>query len=757
MNTGQSVRGADNLKKMSKRLFIISNRLPLTVEQNPNGYQLRPSSGGLISAINSYLNSGGRSSFSEQVWAGFPDCEKAAWTEAINGTLPQSDYEFLPVFVPQRAYQSYYNGFANSLLWPLFHYFPSFAEYNDNDFETYMQVNNLFAETVAKQLRNDDIVWIHDYHLLPLAWMLRKRFPSLSIGFFLHIPFPSYELFRIIPKYWQQEMLKGMAGADLVGFHTLDYADHFLACMEQVLNIEHDGPFFLFEHRKVKADAFPVSIDFDLFQQAGQRREVAALKETYLEIKKDKKLIFSVDRMDYTKGLYNRLRGYHQFLLNNQAYIGRVVFVLVVIPSRDEIDKYAEMKKAIDEYIGNLNSSLGDIGWQPVLYHYNHISFDELIALYTSCDLALITPLRDGMNLVAKEFAASRQDQQGVLVLSEMAGAARELADAVLINPNDITEIADAIKTGLEMPTEEQTRRMSAMQYCISKYNVNVWAKDYFDNLVAVKGQQLDLAVKYLDGFARAKLLTNYAEAGKRLLLLDYDGTLMPFAKDPTAVKPAAIVLQLLHDISAIPTNEVYIISGRNRHILEEWLGHLPIGLIAEHGALTKHKGGSWESSADSLTEEWKYKIAALMDAATLKCPGAFREDKEYSLAWHYRKAAIADGYSRAKKLHEELTKVTALLHLEVIAGNKVIEVRQKGINKGSAASSLTSAGDFDFILCIGDDKTDEDMFVQLAGLTEAFTIKVGMEPSFAKYNLQTTYLVQSLLQSMMDYPVLTK
>jgi trehalose 6-phosphate synthase/phosphatase len=738
---------------MSNRLFIISNRLPLAIEENENGYQIRPSSGGLISSVNAYLNSGGRSSFTEQVWAGFPDCDKKTWDQAISGTTQKAEYDFLPVFIPDNAYNSYYNGFSNSLLWPLFHYFPSYAEYHDNEFETYMQVNSLFAEAVARQIKPDDVVWIHDYHLLPLAGMLRKRFPSLTIGFFLHIPFPSFELFRIIPKYWQQALLKGMAGADLIGFHTLDYASHFLSCMEHVLKVEHDGQFFSMDHRKVKADAFPVGIDFDMFNNAGAREEVALVKDTYRDIKKDKKLIFSVDRMDYTKGIHNRLKGYHKFLLENPEYIGKVVFVLVVVPSRDEISKYAEKKKTIDEYIGNMNSSLGDIGWQPVLYHYNHLSFDELMALYTSCNLALITPLRDGMNLVAKEFVASRKDKRGVLVLSEMAGAARELTEALQINPNDITEIAEAIKTGLEMPVEQQERRMEAMQTRIKKYNVNVWAKDYFDNLTKVKGQQLELAVKYLDGFLRSILLERYANAEKRLLLLDYDGTLMPFAKDPRAVQPAPKLLELLKDITAEPENEVYIISGRDRNTLQEWLGHLPLGLIAEHGALNRPKGSEWTSIADNQTGEWKTQVEELMNTYTLKCTGSFVEQKEFSLAWHYRNMEIAEGYTKAKKLLNELNKLNSSLHLDVLDGNKVIEVRQKGMNKGLAVSTLLQKGDYDFILCIGDDKTDEDMFVKLADLPQAFTIKVGMEASFAKYNLQTPYLVQSLLQSMNEYP----
>lgn len=738
---------------MNNRLFIISNRLPLTVEKNQTGYQLRPSSGGLISAISAYLNSDERSTFTEHIWAGFPDCDNASWEKAISEPFLKTDYNFLPVFIEKDAYQAYYNGFSNSLLWPLFHYFPSFAEYNDTDFERYMQVNELFAETIAKQIQSNDVVWIHDYHLLPLAGMLRKRFPTLTIGFFLHIPFPSYELFRIIPKYWQQALLTGMAGADLIGFHTSDYAAHFLDCMESMLKIEHDGQVFLFENRKVKADAFPIGIDFDLFSGASENKQVAVIRESYIDLKQDKKLIFSVDRLDYTKGLNNRLKGYHKFLLDNPGYIGKVIFVLVVIPSRDEISKYAEKKKMIDEYIGNMNSSMGDIGWQPVLYHYNHLSFEELVALYTSCDLALITPLRDGMNLVAKEFVASRKDKKGVLVLSEMAGAARELTDALLINPNDITEIAESIKSGLEMPDEHQKSKMEAMQLNIRRYNVNVWAADYFDNLFRIKDQQLEWAVKFIDGFTRSRLLESYARSAKRLFLLDYDGTLVPFNKNPLAAVPGEQLLTILEKLVAETENTIYIVSGRDSQILEQWFGHLPIGLIAEHGAMAKAPGAAWIIENIPEKGNWQNKIETLMDTFSLKCAGSFIERKEFSVAWHYRNAEIAEGYLRAKELYGALLKATALMGLEVINGHKVVEVRKKGINKGLAVGRLVEANDFDFILCLGDDQTDEDMFVKLAEMPNAFTIKVGIEASFAKYNLQTSYLVQSLLQTIIEYP----
>lgn len=268
-------------------------------------------------------------------------------------------------------------------------------------FDAYVEVNERFAELLEKNIRKNDVVWIHDYHLLPLANLLRKKFPSITIGFFLHIPFPSYELFRLIPKVWQKEILIGMLGADLIGFHTIDYTSHFLHSVEMVLKAEHDGQYITWQNRPVKVDAFPISIDYQLFNNAYEDPGVVAKRQEYMNLKGSMKLLFSVDRLDYTKGVYKRLQGYKQFLLQNPDYREKVIFTMVVVPSRHSITKYAERKSMIDEFIGDLNSTLGNISWQPVIYQYGYLNFDELVGLYTACDLALITPLRDGIKALA--------------------------------------------------------------------------------------------------------------------------------------------------------------------------------------------------------------------------------------------------------------------------------------------------------------------------------------------------------------------
>lgn len=732
-----------------QRLFIISNRLPINIESSESEFEVKPSSGGLVTAISSYLKNANPESyqFSKTFWIGAPGCDISTWEKAQN-EIDSSEYNYLPVFINNELYDSYYNGFSNSMLWPLFHYFPSYAEFDIDYFEDYMKVNREFLSAVLKNARENDIIWIHDYHLLPLAGMIRKEFPDITIGFFLHIPFPSYELMRLLPKKWQQELMNGMLGADLIGFHTIDYASHFLECARMILGLENDMHIISHQNRLIKADVFPIGIDFDCFNNAYDNKTIASMRHDMKEQFQGKKIIFSVDRLDYTKGLSHRLKGYEHFLLNNPSYYEKVVFILVIVPSRDNITKYAERKKMIDEHISNINSQIGNIHWQPVIYQYNSLEFEEMLALYTGCDLALITPLRDGMNLVAKEFVASRKDKRGVLVLSDMAGAARELTDALTINPNDTQEMSSQIKTGLEMSSEEQGIRMENMQSRLSYYDVNAWADDFFMQLKNIKKKQLQFKICFLDEAAKRNVFDKYRSTSHRLLLLDYDGTLSTYASLPSKAKPNQDLLDLLNKLGSNPQNVVYIISGRDSKTLESWFSDLPINIIAEHGARTKLKNKEWQTEVID-GQEWKPQIKRLMEMYVKRCANSFIEEKEFSVVWHYRNANAEQGKLRAFELFSELNEYTHNLNLNSTQGNKILEVRNQGIDKGGAVRKVLLKKKFDFILAAGDDRTDEDMFKLLADKDNANTIKIGNGASYAKYNLHTPQMVISLLDAM--------
>ncbi|ANE52975.1 bifunctional alpha,alpha-trehalose-phosphate synthase (UDP-forming)/trehalose-phosphatase [Flavisolibacter tropicus] len=731
----------------AKRLFIVANRLPVTISETKG---VNPCSGGLVSAINSYLlhakESSGQS-FNEIYWAGVPGCSTNIW-DNFSGQVKHSDFELIPVFANNKDYDGYYNGFANSVLWPLFHYFPSYAEYDAEHFQQYQLVNEQFATALAKQVRPHDVIWIHDYHLMPLAKLLRKACPQLTIGFFLHIPFPSFEIFRLLPRSWQQELLEGLLGADLIGFHTIDYATHFLQSMQMVLGLDSEHHVIRYQDRLVKIDVFPISIDYKYFQDAYDTEVISrkrlALKEQFA----GKKLLFSIDRLDYTKGVYTRLLAFEQFLRQHPVHHNKVHMIVVVVPSRDNIVKYAERKRMIDETISRINSQLGNIHWQPVIYQYTSLEFEDMMALYTTADVAVVTPLRDGMNLIAKEFVASRKDGQGVLILSEMAGAARELTGALTINPNDFGEMADKIGLALEMDAAEQRQRLERMQERLRAYDVSTWAEDFLTQLKVIKQKQQSFQIQFLDGYTRKLLLESYQATKKRLLLLDYDGTLVPFSSKPSEAKPSEALLQVIKELCDEKKNEVVIISGRNRAFLEKWFGSFHIGLIVEHGAMARSVTGEWTSQLAN-DNEWKTVIQHIMEQYVKRCAHTFTEMKDFSVVWHYRNAIPQQAKLRAAELLTELHEYTRHLDLQVLLGNKIVEVRKHGVNKGAAIQHLLHDCNYDFILAAGDDNTDEDMFRALNNVKNCYTIKIGAAASFATYNLSSPYMMVALLQNL--------
>lgn len=730
------------------KLIIVSNRLPVKIQEIDGSVSVEQSSGGLITAITGFIEY--QKKEEETLWIGYPDCEESLWKKGV-GQMDNSRYKYVPVYLPDEQYNGYYNGFSNSTIWPLFHYFPSFAEYVPGDFDQYKSVNQAFCDILCSLVKPGDTIWLHDYHLMLLPAMLRKKLGSdVAIGFFLHIPFPSFEIFRLLPADWRESLLKGILGADLVGFHTKDYAAYFSHSVQKILGISLENNLFKNENHISRVDYYPISIDFNKFNSAFSEKHVTDLREQMRENLGNKQVIFSVDRLDYTKGISNRLVAYRLFLTENPDYLERVVFVLNVVPSRDEIFKYSERKKMIDEYVGNLNSDFGNINWQPVVYQYRNLDFDNLLAFYTLCDLALITPVRDGMNLVAKEFVASRNDEKGVLILSEMAGSAIELSDALLINPTDIRHSASQIKAGLEMPLVEQKERMIAMRSKVCDYDVVQWASDFMNDLQATKEKQRSFATRYLRQESMKQLQKEHRTSQKRLFLLDYDGTLVPYYKNPLDSAPSTELLEILTKLSLDPQNEMYIISGRKSVQLDNWIGHLNLNIVAEHGAKVRLKDTDLWNAQPVLNEEIRKSALQFMTRIMTRCPGSAIEEKEYSLVWHYRTASPELGRIRATELILDLNEAFAQSHYKAFPGNKIVEFKSIDIHKGKIVKDLVSQNNFDFILCMGDDITDEDMFNSLAS-TQAWTIKVGSEFSFSRFNIPASDDAVGLLKTLAD------
>jgi trehalose 6-phosphate synthase/phosphatase len=727
------------------RLVIVSNRLPFTVSFEEEKPRFTASPGGLTTGLWSYLEhrQGKRTNGSDFLWVGWPGANVAPEQETAVREFAQANFKSYPIFLSEESMERFYHGFCNRTLWPLFHYFTTLVRFEETHWKEYQRVNKVFGEALMPILLPDDLLWIHDYHLMLLPCLVRERFPDLAIGFFLHIPFPSFEVFRMLPRVWRTEIIEGLLGADLIGFHTHDYSRDFLTSVLRTVGYEHHLGDLMLRDRVVKVDTFPMGIDYERFAHASAAPETEKSAAELRAKCEGQKIIFSVDRLDYTKGLINRLRGYDLFLKRNPDWHGKVVFIVSVAPSRIGVRSYQVMKQELEETVGRIVGAYGNVHWTPLVYQFRNLSFEEIVPLYRACDVALITPLRDGMNLVAKEFIASRPDQTGVLILSEMAGAAKEMGEALVINPYHADDFARALEQALTMPVEEQIRRNEFLQERLRRYDVNRWADDFVQAVVSKQTSEAARRARLLIGKAHAALLQHYQKATRRVLFLDYDGTLVPFAPTPAQARPDPELLELLSKLSGDTRNEVVIISGRPRRDLENWLGHLPVELVAEHGAWVRPRGDQWRMPK-TLTADWKERVRPILQLYVDRLPGAFLEEKDFSLVLHYRRADPEQASVRAKELLDDLADYTRNVEVQVLEGHKVVEIRNSGVSKGTISAEWLAEAAPNFILGIGDDWTDEDLFRALP--ETAYSVRVGVANTAARYYLTMPFSVRRLL-----------
>ncbi|GAB3898971.1 bifunctional alpha,alpha-trehalose-phosphate synthase (UDP-forming)/trehalose-phosphatase [Spirosoma agri] len=729
-------------KSSFKRLLIVSYRLPFSIQQTNEGPLLQQNSGGLVSAVLSMAEQMGQSqegAVTKIHWVGHGD---TSLQQVSPSTLENDTFVAHPVFMDDAVHKGFYEGFSNDLIWPLFHYFPSYASFSEHDFDCYKQANASFLNELTALIEPGDLVWIHDFQLMLLPDLLRRAMPAISIGYFFHIPFPTYEIIKLLPRTWRQSLIEGILGANVVGFHTTDYVQHFLQSVAEVLTLPVINQRIVLPDRSISVRDFPISIDFNKFNTSGQEAEVLATQQRYKSLLRHNKIIFSVDRLDYTKGITSRLLGYERFLVQHPDWHDNVTFVMTIVPSRDKIGHYQELKREIEETIGRINGLFGTIGWRPIVYSYRSLSFTELMALYTACDIALITPVRDGMNLVCKEFVASRQDHKGVLILSELAGAAQELSDALIINPTDTQEVADAINQALLMPLAEQERRLIHMRKHLQNHNVFRWSHDFLTALNDMISNPTDLETD----LPILPFISTFNDAHKRLLLVDFDGTLAPIVNDPAEARPSGDLQTIL--VNLAESSDVVVISGRNRAFLEKTFAGIPVHLVAEHGAFLKKPDQPWER-LDLSTDNWVDPVRSIMNYFVDRFPGSFIEQKETAIAWHYRMVGSEDVEGQAIDLSTQLRQVSSSIPLTVIQGNKVVEVKPAQHSKGTVALSLMEQKPYDFIVSMGDDTTDEDMFRQLPNW--AYTMKVGPGTSFARYRLARQQDVETLLRQMSE------
>ncbi len=684
----------------------------------------------------------------DSVWVGWSGLPSDSLTPAERASLNArllAEFHSITVDLSADELDSFYFGFCNNIIWPLFHYFPTYVEYDNELWQSYLRVNRKFAERVLEIAEPGDFIWVHDYQLMLLPDMLKQSLPDSTIGFFLHIPFPSYEIFRLLP--WRESILDGLLGADLVGFHTYDYARHFLSSVRRLLSLEHSLGNIRRGNRAIKTDVFPMGIDYEKYAGATDRVDV---REEFARISReftDRKLILSVDRLDYSKGIPQRLRAFHAFLKRYPDYAGQVSMVMVVSPSRTKVPQYIELKRELDELVGIVNGEFGRLDWTPVHYFYRTFDFSHLTALYARADLLLVTPLRDGMNLITKEYIATHRDMRAVVVLSETAGAARELGEAFIVNPVNIDEIAESIRAGLEQSDEEKAENSRSMHERLKRYDIHFWANDFMEKLRTVAIEQRTLSSRRLTGALRTELQKRYRAADKRLVLLGYDGSIIQLSDSPRKAAPDRGLLDLLSRLAENKRNVVVIVSGRSRSLLDEWFGALDIGLVSGHGAwLRTEKGDEWRL-IEPIHGEWKVALRPILERYADRTPGTIIEEKDFSLAWHYRRAEPELASVRVAELKDALLSLTANFNLSVLEGKKVLEVKNASINKGRAATLWTSQHAWGFILAVGDDWTDEDMFSILPD--DAYSLKVGSDFSNAKYYLDSPDSVRTLLEEL--------
>jgi trehalose 6-phosphate synthase/phosphatase len=651
----------------------------------------------------------------------------------------------LPVHLTAAEVSRYYEGFANGVLWPLLHHFLDKVRFDHRgEWEAYEAVNERFAAAAEGRYRPGDAVWVHDYQLMLVPEMLRRRIPEAPIGFFLHTPFPASEVFRTLP--FRERLLRGILGADVVGFHTASYRYHFIDAAARLLGVEPEIDAVVHEGRSVRLGVYPIGVDAAELGRLAASPAVRAEAHRIREPTPGGRIVLGVDRLDYTKGLLQRLAAIERFL-ERAPELGRSVrFVQLAVPTREGVGAYEQMRREVNERVGYLNGRHGSVGAVPIHFLYRSTPIEALAALYVAADVMLVTPLRDGMNLVAKEYVATRLDDSGALVLSELTGAAAELAEALVVNPYDTDGVAAAIDRALRMPTEEQRLRMSELRRRVLEHDVHRWGQSFLDDLGRTPAAPSSAAARA--GAPPLDVTQRFRETPKLTLILDYDGTLVPLAPLPHLAPPDADLYALLRDLASRSRTRIHLASGRRRDDLERWFGALPVGLHAEHGAWSRPAGGEW-SMVPLPPPTWKDEARAILAEVTESTPGSLVEEKTASLAWHYRRVDFELARERLRELGGRLADLLRAHDLEAICGAKVLEVRVRGLSKSLVVARALSRTAEDAVVAIGDDRTDEDLFAALP--PSALTIHVGSGASRAAFRLPDPGAVRRFLRSFLS------
>ncbi|GIL52515.1 hypothetical protein Vafri_8357 [Volvox africanus] len=740
------------------RLLVVANRLPVTCSRDAIGnWQLQASAGGLVSALKGVSNYA-------TLWIGWPGIYVKPGRDRDELTAILKAEGFLPVWMDTTLLDLYYNGFCNSVLWQLFHYVPlnidawqKMAEHRamQLQWQAYQLANEKFADVVLEAYEVLDVVWVQDYHLMLLPSLLKQNVSKMKVGFFLHTPFPSSEIYRTLPV--REEVLRAVLAADLVGFHTYDYARHFISSCTRILGLEGTPEGVENNGMLTRVGTFPIGIDPERFTRALESEEVQSQTAKLLNRYAGRKIMLGVDRLDMVKGIPQKLLAYEKFLEEHPEWRDKVLLVQIAVPSRTDVPEYQKLRSMVHEIVGRINGQYGTLTYVPIYHLDTSLSFTELCALYAVTDVAMVTSLRDGMNLVSYEYVACQSDNAGVLVLSEFAGAAQSLgAGALLVNPWNISDMSQAIYDALSMSEEERRERHRQNYMHVQTHTAQHWADTFITELndthieadLRMRGTPPPLDVQ--------EVVRAYQCSKRRLVVLGYNATLTTSVEAPrlpkrqfeqvkALAKVNPRVMQSVCELCTDPVNVVVIFSGSETTKLDEIFGHLPVWLAAENGVYVRppaansnaggaaagRQGGSggpgcpqaqapaepsvppqWKCVFDQVHCEWMESVQLVFDYFCERTPRSFVEARETSLVWNYKYADVEFGRIQARDLLQHLwTGPISNAPVEIIQGGKSVEVRPVGVTKGLAMQRLVGliaaeggieAAAFDMVLCIG-------------------------------------------------------
>lgn len=720
------------------RLLIVANRLPLSVAAGSDGPRIEPNAGGLATGLRGPHEAGAGLWFG---WAGNLPGRTADKRRALQLLR---DARFVPIELSKAELEGYYDQISNGVLWPTFHYLLDRLPLEMASWDTYRAINRRFADEVAARWRPGDLIWVHDFHLMLVPQLLRERLPDARIGFFLHVPFPSSEVFRVLP--WRAELLQGLLGADLIGFHTLGYLRHFAASLLRILGLEVAIDRVDLGSRQARLTALPMGIEVDTFDALADEPDVLAEAARLRMQSGGAKLLVGIDRLDYTKGLPRRMLAFERLLDTRSADAPPVQLVQVAVTSRHNVSEYKRHKREVDELVGRINGRFGTQDYTPIRYINSSLDARAVTALYRAADVMVVTPLRDGLNLVAKEFVAARKDGDGVLVLSEFAGVANEMPEALKVHPYDTRGTAEVFAAALTLPEAERRRRMTAMRAAVRHSDVHAWVRTFLGELA--NGRR-DAPRAPRDQAALVEALGRARDERPLSLFLDYDGTLVGFAPRPELATPDRELLDLLEQLAAADDLHVHVVSGRPREFLEHWFGPLPVGLHGEHGLVSRLPGATNWSTAPTGSVAWQPRVLALLRRFSAQVPGSLVETKAQSVAFHFRQVDAEFAASVVKEMHLYLLEMLSQYGASVISGNRVLEIRPMGIHKGNIITRVMAGpGNGTAAVILGDDRTDEDMFA--AAPDDALTVHVGVETTAARYRIADFRAARSVLQSLL-------